>query len=1041
MKRSSVVGLTLRVCLLIAFVCPYVTSAQTVAIYASPNGDQVGNGQSSSSPVDLNRARALVRSYPQKSCIVWLANGTYRQVSFDSTDTRSSSAPVTYQAVTPHGVTFQPENSLDRQQFTAIPDSIKARIIDPTAKGKVKQLSLSGLGLADTAQWHLSFPIANLRSPKFYKDGLPLPMSRYPEDTTMIMGDVVEKGKYKSRPGGKFKYGDDRVLSWLKAINDGGLYLSGNWQFTWRMDVVRTLSVNTKEKVITQAVGLEDGIGTKDPNRLKAGTEPYYALNLVEEIKAEGQWSINFKTRMLYMWVPASGTIMLDGDSKKPAISLSKVNNTSFIGIDVRGGSGDGIGLNKCNNVLIAGSHITYCSGYGVRITGGSNCTVQSNDINLVGAGGVIITSSSLTNDQSAVKPSGHKVINNHIYNYATESVVYSAAVDVSSAVGTYVAYNKVHDCPHVGIMHGGNNNVLEYNEVFDVVKKYTDMGAFYKFQNTSSGWNARGNKLYHNYIHDAPRANGIYEDDCASGDSCNYNIIANVVMATYNHNGYFNSFVNTIYFGNTYPATSMTESSSTAAYTAKYATLQKLWSGSSAYKTAYPECQDMVGSGGRNDKYDSRIWPSITGSVFITSSGALSNVSELKLFNKDGTTNAGFAKTGEPFTRDNVVFKNNRKLLNKLLKPIAPFQIDSLRSAGVFAMTGDSNWHINRIGLHKDSFRTDISSTKTAGIDPVLSLALAGKQNFKAPDTIRLTGGLKIPNAANVLSSMKVMDKGKDVTKDLVISKHVVSYDSVRYAIEFRKPAGGGHQLTMRGIDGLYWEYLSNTVAFTIEGAPAPKDSVKAEEPKTEPAPQPKDSVKVVTPAPPVAAPAPGDSIKAEMPVPGLPVPTPGDSVVVPAPGDSVVVPAPQDSVAVPAPPKDSVAAPTPAPAPTDSVATPSPGPRSPLAPPSTLFGDPKLPQATENGIDMKNRKLVLYPNPANNVLNISYWNTQVPGNVKTMIYDNSGKALTGKVIFAQTGVNQTSFTVSSLASGIYVFMIENPDHTIISQRFVVQH
>src|SRR5260221_63794 len=556
-------------------------------------------------------------------------------------------------------------------------------------------------------------------------------------------------------------------------------------------------------------------------------------MNLVEEIKAEGQWSINFKTKMLYMWVPASGTITLDGDSKAPAISLDRVSNTRFIGLDIRGGSGDGIGLNQCSNVLIAGSHITYCSGYGVRIVDGNSCTVQSNDINLVGAGGVIISSSSLTNDQSAVKSSGHKVINNHIYNYATEAVVYSAAVDVSTACGTYVAYNKVHDCPHVGIMHGGNNNILEYNEVYDVVKKYTDMGAFYKFQNTTTGWNARGNKLNHNYIHDAPLANGIYEDDCSSGDSSSYNIIANVVKATYNHNGYFNSFSNTIYFGNTYPATSMVEPSTSQAYSAKQLTLKQLWNGSSAYKTAYPECNDMIGSGGRNNSYNSKIWPSITGSVVITNRGVLSNVSEAKLFNKDGTTNAGYAQTGEPFTRDNVVFKNNRKLLKKLNKPIAPFQIDSLRSAGVFALTGDSNWHINRIRLHTDTFRTDISLTKIPGIDPLLSLAIAGKPNYKAPDTIRLTGGIKSPNAGYIFSSVKFMDGGKDVTASLIISKTIVGYDSVRYAIEWRKPAAGGHQLTLHGYDGLYWQYVSNTVAFTIEGAATPNDSVAIPAPR----------------------------------------------------------------------------------------------------------------------------------------------------------------------------------------------------------------
>ena len=88
-----------------------------------------------------------------------------------------------------------------------------------------------------------------------------------------------------------------------------------------------------------------------------------------------------------------------------------------------------------------------------------------------------------------------------------------------------------------------------------------------------------------------------------------------------------------------------------------------------------------------------------------------------------------------------------------------------------------------------------------------------------------------------------------------------------------------------------------------------------------------------------------------------------------------------------------------------------------------------------------MKNRKMVLYPNPASSVLTLAYWNTQAPGNVKTMIYDNAGRQITGKAVFMQTGVNQVSYTVTTLANGIYVLLVENPDHTIASQRFIVAH
>src|SRR6266436_1470339 len=98
MKRICVV-LTQWVCLLIAIVCPYVSLAQTINIFVSPNGDAVGNGQSTASPVNLDRAKAIARNNPQGPCIIWLANGTYKQVALDASDTRPAYAPLTYQAV------------------------------------------------------------------------------------------------------------------------------------------------------------------------------------------------------------------------------------------------------------------------------------------------------------------------------------------------------------------------------------------------------------------------------------------------------------------------------------------------------------------------------------------------------------------------------------------------------------------------------------------------------------------------------------------------------------------------------------------------------------------------------------------------------------------------------------------------------------------------------------------------------------------------------------------------------------------------------
>lgn len=387
-KKSACLFIYL-IFLLFIFFLPHLSHAQTLNIYASP-GDTAGNGQSVNSTVSITKAKAIARANPQKTCIIWLASGAYPSISLDASDSRPASAPVTYQSIVANGAFFQPERALDTKSFVPIPDSIKARIINTTAKTKVMQMSLAGYDFPDDKPWLTLFSINNLRSPQFYKNGDPLPMSRYPSnpDSTMTMGQVIKKGTLNAVPGGSFIPRDDRAKYWLKAINDGGLYLSGNWQYPWEMTAIKTLSVNVATGLIVQAIGISGGIGTEDAPRLEPGAEPYYALNLVEEINAEGQWSINFRTKMLYMWVPASGTITCSGDAGAPAVSLTGVNNTKFINVGIHGGSGNGIELYGCSNVLLAGMHISDCARNGITITDGSNCTVQSNDIDSVGAGG-----------------------------------------------------------------------------------------------------------------------------------------------------------------------------------------------------------------------------------------------------------------------------------------------------------------------------------------------------------------------------------------------------------------------------------------------------------------------------------------------------------------------------------------------------------------------------------------------------------------------------------------------------------------------------
>jgi hypothetical protein len=81
------------------------------------------------------------------------------------------------------------------------------------------------------------------------------------------------------------------------------------------------------------------------------------------------------------------------------------------------------------------------------------------------------------------------------------------------SGVGLRVSHNLIHDHPHCAILFGGNEHLIEYNEIHHALLEGDDMGAFYMGRDPTE----RGNVVRFNYWHDLAvtnRTHGMYFDD-----------------------------------------------------------------------------------------------------------------------------------------------------------------------------------------------------------------------------------------------------------------------------------------------------------------------------------------------------------------------------------------------------------------------------------------------------------------------------------------------------------------------------------------------
>src|SRR6266851_8607022 len=100
--------------------------------------------------------------------------------------------------------------------------------------------------------------------------------------------------------------------------------------------------------------------------------------------------------------------------------------------------------------------------------------------------------------------------------------------------VGLRASHNLIHDHPHCAILFGGNDHLIEFNEIHHIALETGDVGAIY----TGRDYTFRGNRIRHNYIHHTGGVGmgsmGVYMDDCVSGTEVFGNVFFKVHWAMF---------------------------------------------------------------------------------------------------------------------------------------------------------------------------------------------------------------------------------------------------------------------------------------------------------------------------------------------------------------------------------------------------------------------------------------------------------------------------------------------------------------------------
>jgi hypothetical protein len=560
--------------------------AASADLYVAPNGNDGNPGTKAKPFAALEQARGAIRELghkrelPRGGVTVWLRGGDYlRTNAFELTaaDSGTASAPISWRAFPKERVRLLGGRRL--AGFSPVTNSAVLTRLSQEARGHALAIDLRSLGITNVGEMKsrgFGRPLTPSHSELFF-DGRPMTLARWPNEGAFEqLAGTPDAGAHQDEHGGQlgkledgFFYSGDRPKTW-KDTSD--LWVHGYWAWDWANSYERVASLDLERRLVRTAPprGL---YGFRKGQR-------FYFLNVLEELDRPGEWYMDRAAGALYFWPPAplrqpSGALDLRGESTseheaktnekrqragavqdaaaepeillslldQPLLKLTGASNITFRDLILEATRGNAVEIRGGASNLIAGCVIRNSGNSGVVVEGGTGHGVKSCDVFDTGDGGVSLEGG----DRKTLTPGGHFVENCHFARQGRWSKCYVPAV-LMNGVGQRASNNLIHDHPHCAILFGGNDHLIEFNEIHHIALETGDVGAIY----AGRDYTCRGNRILHNFIHHTGGVGmgsmGVYMDDCVSGTEIRGNIFYKAQRAAFLGGGRDHQVINNVF-------------------------------------------------------------------------------------------------------------------------------------------------------------------------------------------------------------------------------------------------------------------------------------------------------------------------------------------------------------------------------------------------------------------------------------------------------------------------------------------------------------
>jgi hypothetical protein len=525
---------------------PPVLPPPGLVLHVSATGSDTNDGSPAKPFASLEAARDAIRTLKQRGPLpkggisVRIADGTYqlrRTFALAAGDSGTAEAPIVYQGGPGSRSRFA--GDMELKGFVRLSDpALLARLPD-NSRGKVWQVALQSAGIDNVPPPRLGGfgsgrGFHTTPAVRLFAGESELPLARWPNKGDVVIERILEPDGHqihglKGSKTGRFTCADARMARWTK---DPDVILHGYWFWDWAESRELVKSINPESREIT----LEPPFHTYG---YRPG-QPFHATNLFSEIDEPGEWYLDRATRTLYVhamadWPAGNEALDRGPDGLRltlatfPAVTVEKAGFIRFQGISWSGTAADGVRVTDSNNVVFHGCRFTRLGGDALKISSGSDCGAISCDFDLAGRGGVILGGG----NRKTLAPGRHFVTNCHLRNLSRIDPTYTPAILVSG-VGQVIAHNLIHDLPSSAIRIGGNDHVIEFNDVSRVVLESDDQGAVDMWGDPT----LRGNVFrYNHWAHIGAGRDGtgpklgraaIRFDDAISGQLVEHNLFEN---------------------------------------------------------------------------------------------------------------------------------------------------------------------------------------------------------------------------------------------------------------------------------------------------------------------------------------------------------------------------------------------------------------------------------------------------------------------------------------------------------------------------------